>query len=81
MRSGSLKVVLAIATVAVWAAFLYLDSLWNACLSRAVEAGSKTYDEIYGPLSFFRPITMYSALGLTLFSVGLLAIGSKKRRQ
>jgi hypothetical protein len=81
MRSGILEVVLAIATVAAWAAFLYLDSLWNACLSRAVQEGSKTYGEIYGPLSFFRPITMYSALALSLFSVGVLAIGSKKRRQ
>ena len=81
MRKGVLKVTLAIATVTAWAGFLFLDSLWCACLSRAVKEGSRTYGEIYGPLSFFRPLSMYSALALSLLCVGWLVIGSKEKKQ
>lgn len=81
MLKGVLKVELSVATVMAWAAFLFLDSLWSACLSRAVEEGSKAYGEIYGPLSFFRPLSMYSAWALSLLCAGLLVIGSKEKKQ
>jgi len=79
MRSGPLKITLAITTILIWSAFLYLDSQWNACLRQSVEQGSKTYGELYGPLSFFRPLSMYLALALSLLCAGLLIVGAKDK--
>jgi hypothetical protein len=66
--------------VAAWLAFLCLDSLWNACLTRAVAEGKQTYSEIYGPLTFFRPVVMYTALSLSLVCGAWLAIGAKETK-
>lgn len=74
-----LKVAVCLATIVAWGAFIFLDSQWNACLSHAVEEGKKTYGEIYGPLTFFRPATMYLALGLSVLSGAWLALGAKER--
>jgi hypothetical protein len=76
MRSRAEKIGLAVATTAGWAMFLYLDAFWNACLSQAVAAGSRSYGEIHGPLSFFRPIALFLALGLSLICAASQAFSS-----
>jgi hypothetical protein len=79
MRSKVARITLAVATAAVWAMFLYLDALWNICLSQAVADGSQTYGEIYGPLSFFRPIALSLALGLSLTCAASLVFSSRQQ--
>jgi hypothetical protein len=79
MRSTRVKITIAVASVLAWAAFLYLDAQWNACIGRAVEEGKKTYGELYGPLAFFRPLSMYSAFALSLACVALLVFQAKKK--
>jgi len=79
MRSRAVKIGLAVATFAVWVMFLYLDALWNACLSQAVAGGDRTYGEIYGPLSFFRPIALFLTLGLSLICAASLAFSSRQQ--
>jgi hypothetical protein len=68
MRRSPMKIALCVATFLAWLGFIYLDHLWNQCLSHAVTEGRKTYGEIYGPLTIFRPIAMYLALTLSLTS-------------
>jgi hypothetical protein len=75
-----LKIALCCATIAAWLAFLCLDSQWTACLTRAAEEGTKTYGEMYGPLTFFRPVVMYAALSLSLVCGAWLAIGAKETK-
>lgn len=74
-----LKITVCLATFVAWLAFIYLDSQWNDCLSRAVEEGNRTYGEIYGPLTFLRPVAMYLALGLSLISGAWLAFGAPEK--
>lgn len=78
--SSPTKIVICAATVVAWVAFLTLDSQWNACLARAVEEGKKTYGEIYGPLTFFRPVVLYIAFGLSLVCGVWLAFGAKEKK-
>lgn len=80
MHASPMKIVLSAATVAAWVAFLFLDVQWNACLSRAVEAGNKTYGEAYGPLSFFRPLVLYVAFSLSLVCGAWLAFSAKDKK-
>lgn len=79
MQQRAVKLIIAVLTILSWMTFLYLDTQWNAVLSRAVAEGNKTYGELYGPLSFFRPVSLYSALILSLVSVGLLMCSRKKK--
>jgi hypothetical protein len=69
-----LRVALAVATVGAWCVFLYLDALWSECLQRAAEDGKKVYGEMYGPLSFFRPISMWTAVTLSVVTATWLAL-------
>ena len=46
--------------------FLWIDKLWNEVLYQAVGEKLGTYGELYGPISFFRPVALYLALILTL---------------
>lgn len=77
MRYSPSKIVLCVATLLAWLAFIYLDHLWNQCLSRAVAEGSRTYGEIYGPLTVFRPLSMYVALTLSVTSGVCLALSQQ----
>jgi hypothetical protein len=74
-----LKIALCLATAAMWMAFLCLDSQWNSCLTHAVTEGKKTYGEMYGPLAFFRPVVMYSALSLSLICGAWLAVSGLRK--
>jgi hypothetical protein len=80
MRTTVIKFTLCGAAIAAWAAFLYLDAMWNSCLSRAVEDGKMRYGEMYGPLTFFRPVALYVAFSLSLVCGGWLAIDGRKKR-
>lgn len=80
MRLSPTKIAVFAATVVAWGAFLYLDSLWTDCLTQAVVEGRKTFGETYGPLSLFRPVAMYLALGLSLVSGGWLALSAKGQK-
>jgi hypothetical protein len=50
-----------ILTIVAWGAFLFLDHLWQQCLTEAASRQAGTYGEIYGPVSFFRQTFLYSA--------------------
>ena len=77
-RDDMKKVILLlqIVTIVSWAIFLYIDCLWQEILRDAVTNGF--YGEIYGPLSFFRPILLYSAIALTVLNSILFVIVMKK---
>lgn len=77
MRCSPMKIALCVATLLAWFGFIYLDHLWNQCLSHAVAQGRKTYAEIYGPLTIFRPIAMYLAFALSLTSGLCLALSKE----
>jgi hypothetical protein len=66
MRRPLMKIALCVTTLLAWLGFIYLDHLWNQCLSHVVAEGRKTYGEIYGPLTILRPTAMYLALALSL---------------
>ena len=60
--------------VVAWIAFLLIDHAWQRVLVQAVTDQTATYPETYGPLSFFRPVTLYLALAASLVCVGLLVL-------
>ena len=72
-------ILLQIVTILPWAFFLYIDYFWQEILKEAVTNGF--YGEIYGPLSFFRPIFLYSAIALTILNSILFVIIVKKKER
>ena len=70
--------ILAIINIIFWAIFIFVDKAWNNVLAEAVSSGQKTYGELYGPLSFFRPAILYGALLLTTILSGIIIITRKK---
>jgi hypothetical protein len=72
----TLEKTLCIVTFTAWLTFLYLDYLWQQCLTDAVVRQAGTYGEIYGPVSFFRPTVLYSSAGLSLACAFLLFRGA-----
>ena len=72
-----LKIGFLAAAVITWGIFLYFDSLWTDCLTQAVKEGY--YREIYGPLTFFRPVAKYAALSLPLVCGVWLAIEARPK--
>ena len=69
----ALRIILSISTIAAWLVFIYLDSLWTACLHSAVEEGKKVYGEMYGPLSVVRPLSLWIAVALSVITASWLA--------
>lgn len=61
-----MKKILPISTIVFWILFLWVDKLWNEVIKKAVVEQLGTYGELFGPLSFFRPIILYLALTLTI---------------
>jgi hypothetical protein len=57
---------------ALWALFLWLDYLWQQVLEEAVTEQRGFYGELYGPLSFFRPLALWLALGVTILALVML---------
>lgn len=65
MKIKTLKILSAINLV-LWLIFVWMDNAWNEVLHEAVLRQEATYGEMFGPISFFRPIVLYSALILTI---------------
>ena len=72
-----MKKILLISIIALWSLFLWVDKLWNEVIAKAVIEKLGTYGELFGPLSFFRPIILYLILILTIF----LALINMKRNK
>ena len=72
-----MKKILPISVIIVWGLFLWIDKLWNEVIGNAVSAKLGTYGELFGPLSFFRPVVLYLAFFLTLW---LVAVYIKKKK-
>ena len=60
-----------ILSIIFWGLFLYADYQWQAVLKQAVSEKQGMYNELYGPLLFFRPIFLYGAFISSLVSAGL----------
>ena len=69
--------ILAITNLIFWLIFILLDKAWNNVITEAVSAGQKTYGELFGPLSFFRPLALWASLLLTILLTGAILINRK----
>ena len=58
--------ILSLINLFLWFAFVWVDRIWGDVLFDAVSRKQGTLGEIYGPISFFRPVILYSALALTI---------------
>jgi hypothetical protein len=76
-----MKRISALVSVLGWITFIVIDYHWNRAISEAVELRQGTYGEIFGPLSFFRPIALYSSFCLSLFTSILEIISMKKKEE
>jgi len=61
-----MRKILSILAIVSWVVFLWIEKLWNEVMEKAVAEKLGTYGELFGPLSFFRPIVLYSAFALTV---------------
>ena len=68
----ALRTLAAVLTLVCWFGFLALDALWRSVVWEAVSRREGTFGELYGPVSFFRPVALYAALAGTLLCVVLL---------
>jgi len=59
------KKILSVLTALSWLLFLFVDYYWQIVITKAVCDQNATYGEMYGPLSFLRPIVLITALVLT----------------
>jgi len=73
--------ILAIANILGWAMFILIDKAWHNVISEAVSAGQKTYGEMFGPLSFFRPLALYGSLLITMTLSCAVIINYKTKKQ
>ncbi len=74
----ALSLLLLFLTAAAWASYLWVDRAWQDCISAAVASKSGTYSEVYGPLSAFRPLALYSSCLLS-FLCALLTVFNCRR--
>jgi len=58
--------ILSIINILSWGIFILIDKAWNNVIMEAVSNGEKTYGELFGPLSFFRPLALYGSLIITI---------------
>ena len=66
MKSPLVLRIVSVANVVLWAEFIWVDLLWNDVIESAVVQRQGLYGELFGPISFFRPILLYTAFGLTV---------------
>ena len=55
-------------SIILWLLFLGAEYYWSSVISEAVSNKAGTYGELYGPLSFFRPVFMYGAFICTVIA-------------
>ena len=75
-----MKKILSIIAVGFWCLFLWIDKLWNEIMEKAVAEKLGTYGELFGPLSFFRPIVLYTAFTLTVCLAILILWKNQKNK-
>ena len=49
-----------------------MDEIWNDVLREAVIRKEATYGEMFGPISYFRPKVLYSALAVSIIILVIL---------
>ncbi len=69
--------ILAVVSIIFWVGFLFLDVKLNGVMEQAVSSGTKTYDELYGVLSFWKPILYWTSLSFSIFLSSLCFFKSK----
>jgi hypothetical protein len=68
--------IFAISSCLGWIAFIIIDYYWNHIISDAVQLRQGSFGELYGPLSFFRPIILYTSILLS-FITSVLVLRNK----
>lgn len=63
----------------LWLAFLWIDRIWYDVLYNGVVEKQGTLGELAGPVSFFRPVILYSALTLAVILLFSLFIATSGR--
>lgn len=63
---------ISISTALSWIAFLLIDFSYLGVIHQAVLDKNGTYGELYGPISYFRPIFLCISLLLTLICLCIL---------
>ena len=66
MYNLCMKKALSIIIIIFWGLFIWIDRIWSEVIAGAVADKLGTYGELYGPLSYFRPAALYSALTATM---------------
>lgn len=57
----TVRILVAAITIVLWVLLAIVDLTWLAVVHDAVTGRTGSYGEMYGPLSFFRPILFWSA--------------------
>ena len=76
---NAFKQVLSGLTALSWLLFLFVDYYWQIVITKAVCDQNATYGELYGTLSFLRPIVLIAALVLTGAALCMLSFSKTSR--
>ena len=80
-KMNRFRKLIGILTALSWVAFVLMDIQFQKVIERAVADRVGTYGEIIGPLSFFRPVSLWVALSLTALALILLAVSGTSARK